>query len=863
MEKNTLIPLLLISLLAGGHTAFAEDQPASIKIACIGDSITFGHGIQDRTTNSYPAQLQRMLGPDYVVKNFGVNSATLLKKGNKPYWTLPQFTEAQAFQPDIVTIMLGTNDTKPRNWIHKDEFEANYIEMIKTFQALPGKPDVYLCTPIPVFPERWGINDQTVRQEVIPLVNKIAAETGLPVINLYKPLAGKADLVPDKVHPNAAGATLIAKAIAGVIGKAAAAPSPAQKNAAHEWEGEKSSFHSFDQYDFTFNGTDCKVVVPKNPGDGNPWVWRARFWGHQPQFDLAMLERGYYIVYCDVAHLFGNAEAIKRWNAFYDYLRFEHLLDDRAVLEGMSRGGLIVYNWAAANPDKVKAIYGDAPVMDCKSWPGGKGKGKGSPKDWEACLEAYGLTEQQALAYKGNPIDKLAPLAHADIPIIHVVGDADETVPVAENTAIAEAAYKKMGGRFNVIHKPGVGHHPHSLKDPSPLVDFILKQEKRTALPADQIVGKKNFILRSDFLNSRIQFEKNKRGHVAFLGGSITEMNGYRPMVCDMLKKRFPETAFTFTDAGIASTRSDTGAFRLQRDVLSKGPLDLLFVEFAVNDDQDGLQQSYNEALRGMEGIIAQAREHNPDVDIVMTFFVNQSMLQQLQNGEMPASIAAHSAVAQHNHVSVNNLAQELADLITAGKMDWKTYGGTHPKRYGNEMCTAMISNALLKQWSAPLPADAEPRPYPAVKLLDEKSYTRGRFLPLSAITTHEHWKIGIPDWTTENEGRVRERFQQTPMIYSSTPGATLTLDFTGTAIGAYMLAGPDAAIIRCTVDGKQTKEIDTLCRYSGFNYPVTILFFNELNDGKHRLELEILPNRPGRSKPGGTAFRAIAFTAN
>jgi lysophospholipase L1-like esterase/pimeloyl-ACP methyl ester carboxylesterase len=474
MKKNIFILTLLMGLFASLPSAFAESGPAPIKIACIGDSITFGHGIQDRETNSYPAQLERMLGPGYMVKNFGVNSATLLKKGNKPYWSLPRFAEAQAFQPDIVTIMLGTNDTKPRNWIHKNEFESNYIEMLKAFQALPGKPAVYICTPIPVFPERWGINDKTVRQEVIPLVNKIAAETGVTVINLYKPLEGKADLVPDKVHPNAAGATIIAETIAGVIGKASAA----RAESAHEWEGEKSSFHSFDQYDFPFNGTDCKVVVPKKPRNGNPWVWRARFWGHEPQLDIAMLERGYYVVYCDVAHLFGNAEAVQRWNAFYDYLRLEHLFDDRPVLEGMSRGGLIVYNWASANPEKVKAIYGDAPVMDFKSWPGGKGAGEGSAEKWKNCLDAYGLTEKQALIYNKNPVDNLAPLAKAGVPIIHVVGDADETVPVAENTAIAETRYKKMGGVFEVIHKPNVGHHPHSLKDPSPIVDFIVEQEK-------------------------------------------------------------------------------------------------------------------------------------------------------------------------------------------------------------------------------------------------------------------------------------------------------------------------------------------------------------------------------------------------
>lgn len=629
---------------------------------------------------------------------------------------------------------------------------------------------------------------------------------------------------------------------------------------ATEWSGKPGLFHGFRQYDFPLDEVDCRVVVPQTVADGRPWVLRARFWGHEPQFDIAMLKRGWHIVYCNVANLFGNTEAVRRWNVLYEYLRFEHLFADRVVLEGMSRGGLIVYNWAAANPDKVVAIYADAPVMDFKSWPGGKGQGRGAAGAWKACLKAYGLTEAEALAYAGNPIDNLAPLAQAGIPILHVVGDADSIVPVAENTAIAATRYRKLGGVFEVIHKKGVGHHPHSLKDPQPIVDFVTQQERQAQTArADSIVSDQNFILRGNFQNSRLQFEQNKQGHVAFIGGSITEMDGYRPMVAEMLTKRFPNTKFKFTNAGISSTCSDTGAFRLQRDVLSQGPLDLLFVEFAVNDDQDG-QQSYLDALRGMEGIIAQARRHNPAIDIVITFFANKNILEQQ---EKTPSIAAHSKVAAHYHVSVNNLARELADQIASGKTDWSTYGGVHPKKNGNIMCATLIANALLEDWAIPLPANAKPQAHPLVEPLDSKSYINGRLVPLTEVKHDSNWTIGVPDWRHENKGKVRPRFVRTPMIYSSTPGAKLTLSFSGTAIGAYLLAGPDAAIIRCTLDGKQTKVIDTLSKFSGFNYPVTYMFFNELSAGSHTLELEILENRTGRSRRGGTGFRAIAFTAN
>lgn len=152
----------------------------------------------------------------------------------------------------------------------------------------------------------------------------------------------------------------------------------------------------------------------------------------------------------------------------------------RAALIGLSRGGLYCYNWAIANPDKVVCIYADAPVCDFKSWPGGKlkglGKGDGSTAEWQKLLMAYGFkSDAQAIAYRGNPVDNLKPLADANIPLLHVYGDADTTVPWDENTGAVAKRYRKLGGNITLIRKPGVGHHPHGLNDPTPIVEFIMK----------------------------------------------------------------------------------------------------------------------------------------------------------------------------------------------------------------------------------------------------------------------------------------------------------------------------------------------------------------------------------------------------
>ena len=243
--------------------------------------------------------------------------------------------------------------------------------------------------------------------------------------------------------------------------------------------GKKTQFQGFDRYDFSHEGVRCIVVAPDKTAAGKPWIWRARFFGHQPQTDQALLEHGFHVVYADVGGLFGAPKAVEIWDRFYKFLTEQHGFAKKVALEGMSRGGLIVYNWAAKNPDQVSCIYADAPVCDFKSWPGGKGKGKGSPGDWQKCLRVYGLSEAQGMTYQQNPIDNLEPLAKAQIPLMHVVGEADVVVPVEENTAIIEKRYRALGGEITVISKPGVGHHPHSLKDPTPIVDFVLKHSQQ------------------------------------------------------------------------------------------------------------------------------------------------------------------------------------------------------------------------------------------------------------------------------------------------------------------------------------------------------------------------------------------------
>jgi pimeloyl-ACP methyl ester carboxylesterase len=250
-------------------------------------------------------------------------------------------------------------------------------------------------------------------------------------------------------------------------------------------EARLSEWFGCARSDFEVDGRDCIEVNPKSAAPGKPWIWRARFFGHEPQTDQALLDKGFHLVFMDVGDWFGSPRAVAHWDAFYIYLTESHGLSKKVALEGMSRGGLIVYNWAKANPEKVACIYADAPVCDIRSWPGGKGAGAGSPKSWETCKAVHGLTEEQAVDFTGNPVDGLEALARAGVPLLHICGAADKVVPMAENTDVLKKRYEALGGSIRVISKPGVGHHPHSLKDPSVIVDFILKHTVGDTEPKD------------------------------------------------------------------------------------------------------------------------------------------------------------------------------------------------------------------------------------------------------------------------------------------------------------------------------------------------------------------------------------------
>lgn len=503
----------------------------------------------------------------------------------------------------------------------------------------------------------------------------------------------------------------------------------------------------------------------------------------------------------------------------------------------------------------------------------------------------------------GTPPQQLSPIHHVRDglpPTIIFHGEADSTVPFDTAEKYTEVA-TKAGNRCELASYPDAGHgffnygrggtpgefyaltverlHQflHSLgylesptgsattanvgesSDSEPNADVQTSVKDKGNVQSEQ--DQSNVHRRDDFRNALSTISESKKATVAFIGGSITEMNGYRVMVQDFLSDQFPHTDFTFINAGISSTCSTTGAFRLQRDVLSRRP-DLLFVEFAVNDDQDAAHAG-RECRRGMEGIVRAALTNDPNIEIVITHFVNPPMLKTLQQGGTPISSSSHEAVAKHYGVSTIDLAKEVAERISAGALTWKEYGGTHPAPAGNRIAADMVVELLTSGWnSSHVEFTVRDSAVPAVpEPLDERSYSNGVLVDVANAAADEHWSLGRPDW--ENiAGSKRERFLQERMLSAVASGAELTLQFDGTAVGMYVLAGPDAGIVEFSIDGAPTRKLDLYHRFSrGLHYPRTIMFDADLAPGPHELKLTV----SDQSNPAstGNAIRILAFAVN
>jgi len=201
-------------------TKSKQDAPAEVKlktrIACVGNSITAGFGLEDAEHQAWPAQLATNLGDKYSVLNCGVSGTTMLKSAANSYWNTSAFNNAKGFDPQIVIIMLGTNDAHPDNWTDKEHYYIDYVAMIEAFRANGKMPKIYICYPVACYGDTRQIDN--LQNEIIPAIKQIGQDENATVIDLNTPTQKmRAELYNDNLHPNVNGASLLAKLIAQQI----------------------------------------------------------------------------------------------------------------------------------------------------------------------------------------------------------------------------------------------------------------------------------------------------------------------------------------------------------------------------------------------------------------------------------------------------------------------------------------------------------------------------------------------------------------------------------------------------------------------------------------------------------------------
>ncbi|SHE72158.1 SGNH/GDSL hydrolase family protein [Pedobacter caeni] len=354
-------------------------------------------------------------------------------------------------------------------------------------------------------------------------------------------------------------------------------------------------------------------------------------------------------------------------------------------------------------------------------------------------------------------------------------------------------------------------------------------------------------------------FEQQKTATVAFLGGSITNAPGWRDSVCITLQRRFPKTAFHFIAAGIPSLGSLPHAFRLKQDVLDSGKVDLLFLEAAVNDEVNGTDSLVQ--LRALEGIVRNARSHQPDMDIILMSFADPDKTETYNKGKVPVSVFNHELIAGHYGLPSINLAKAVRDRMNNQEFSWeKDFKDLHPSPFGQGIYAEAIRRLLSDSFDG-LKSGRNLKKRELPEPMNKGSFQQGRYGDITSAVYSAGWTLNN-DWFPEDGLNTRKGFVHVPMLEATKPGATLTLRFKGSAVGMSVVSGADAGKVRYAIDNGPEKELDLYTRWSkSLHLPWYVLFGSNLTDGDHVLKLRISENKNEKSK--GNACRIAHFLIN
>ena len=397
-------------------------------------------------------------------------------------------------------------------------------------------------------------------------------------------------------------------------------------------------------------------------------------------------------------------------------------------------------------------------------------------------------------------------------------------------------------------------------KDASPASEA--KKTGSVSYPWQNYKGplKQNWFEMHDGLkNSQFIFEKTKKGTVAFVGGSITGMP-WRKIVMANLKKRFPDTEFNFILAGVGSTGTMYGAFRLDRDVIQQGKVDLLFEEAAVNDV--AILRTAEQSVRGMEGIVRRARQANLNMDIVMMHFACTDKLEDYEKGKTPQVIQSFDQVAEHYGVPTLDITKEVYERIKRGEFTWKDdFKGVHPSPFGQQLYADSIERLLDEAWSEE-PTRIKPHFWPV--RLDKASYYEGKLFAPRIAKKLNGFAVQTEYDAAAEGGKVRTGWNERLQLIGHKPGDSFELKFKGSAVAIQVIAGPKAGIVEHSLNGTDWVEQDLFVEKNSFKLHLNRIYI--LRDGldskkEHTLSVRISEKRNELSK--GNNCRIVYFGLN
>jgi len=336
--------------------------------------------------------------------------------------------------------------------------------------------------------------------------------------------------------------------------------------------------------------------------------------------------------------------------------------------------------------------------------------------------------------------------------------------------------------------------------------------------------------------NTLYHIKTGKTATVTFLGGSITNMEGWRSRVCTYLKAAYPATEFRFINAGIPSLGSLPHAFRFKQDVLDKGKTDLLFLEAAVNDHVNGTNEQTQR--RAMEGIIRHALTANPQMSIVLMAFADEDKMADYRAGKVPLEVEVHEALAKKYHLPFINLAKEITARIDAHEFTWKDdFKDLHPSPFGQQLYFNAIKQLLTVALNRPAPKRLVSVKLP--RAAAPLNYANGDYGDIHKATEQDGFTV-VESWEPTDGAGTREGFVKVPMLVSGKAHASLVYPFTGRTVGICIVSGPDAGTIQYSIDGgvPQTKDLRTQWSKSLY-LPWYLILGNDLAPGKHELKIE------------------------